>query len=246
MLLVSVVCARLGVWQLHRYDESNAISEERQSAWHAPPLTELDPAMPLSYRRAELSGRWLEGEPALTTGGLVGGQPGYQVIVLLQTAAGHRLLVDRGWVPVSVTRAQLDELHQPGAAEVSGVLLPIEGDPRGAPVVRDGLSRWALETDLYLGLLPRVLGPPYAAIAAHADPPVLPYVLVLGPELEEARSRQMGPLPVTGYQLPLPRVHHLSYAAQWFGFAGAAVLIWLWASRVRSVDPPSRRPDADR
>jgi cytochrome oxidase assembly protein ShyY1 len=229
-----VVCARLGVWQLHRYGESNAIAEERRAAWSADEVEQVDPSAALAFRRASLRGRWADVEPALITGGLVGGQPGYQVIAALETESGQRLLVDRGWVPVTTTREQLAALHQPGPAEVAGLLLPIEGSPRGEPVVRDGLVQWPLETDLYLGLLPRVLGPPFAAMAARADPPVLPYVLIAGPAFDEARHRKPGALPVPGYELPLPKVHHLSYAAQWFGFAGAALLLWLWASLVRA------------
>lgn len=230
-LVVGVVCFRLGIWQLARYDESAAISETMTTAWSETPLTRVGPGADLAHRRASLEGRWVDTDPAFVTGGLVGGQPGYQLIAIFECDDGTRLLVDRGWVPVSTTPASLAAVHQPGPARITGLLLPISGSTELVPTrTPDGLYRWPLETDLLMGLLPRVLGPPHAAIAAAADPPVGPYLLAVGPAVDEARHRKRGALPVSGYVLPLPKIHHLSYAAQWFGFAGLALLLWLWSS----------------
>lgn len=231
-------CVRLGFWQLDRYDSSQATTHEIVSAWEKPPLTTLDPAADLNNRRAALTGAWVPRSSALASGGLVSGAPGYQLMTVLQVRGGPRVLVDRGWVPVEVTPDQLAALDVPGEVSVEGLLVRLEGRTDLEPEAHlDAVPRWPLETDLLWGVLPRAKGPPLAAIAAHTSPPVAPWALRAGPALEEGRERRLGSLPVGGYVLPVPKIHHLSYAAQWFAFALLGVIVWAWMCRVRSSGP---------
>lgn len=234
--------ARLGVWQISRYHESSAKSETMRSAWSLEPLRHLPDGAgaELAWHRATLDGAYVDAVPVLVTGGLVSDEPGYHVILPFETTDGDRILVNRGWVPVTITAPELAALPRP--AHVEGLLVPIEGDATIEPVSSsDGLLRWPLETDVFLGIFQRLLGPPFAAIASHSITPVVDLALLEGEPLNEERERKRGALPVSGYVLPVPRTHHLSYAAQWFGFASATLAAWAWASYQRQ-----RRQEDDR
>jgi cytochrome oxidase assembly protein ShyY1 len=143
--------------------------------------------------------------------------------------------VNKGWVPVSTTPDIIEDLASQSKPTIEGLLMPVEGSPHIQPIISDnGMPRWPLESDLLYGVLPRVIGLPYAAIAAQEERPVMDYFVAIGPAYHDARERKPNALPVTGYSLPLPRIHHLSYAAQWFAFAGIAGLLWLWSTWQRS------------
>lgn len=234
---VAVTCARLGGWQLQRYGESQATSEAILSAWNQPPLQGLDPSAgpELAHRQARVEGAWVPGREVVVRATPVAGEPGYQLIATLALSTGGRLLVDRGWVPMAVTAAELATLDEPGTVVVEGLVVPITGDRslRAVPGP-DGLTRWPLEMDLLWGVLPRAVGLPFASLADAAPEPVVGVALRRGPALEHEDERRMGPLPVGGYVLPIPQTHHLSYAFQWFAFATLAVLIWAWFSRAPS------------
>lgn len=240
-MIVAAVCASLGVWQIRRYGESAARSAEILTAWEQEPLTAV-PARPdptLRNRRARISGTWADEEPARVSGGVVGGQPGHQLVARLHQAGGPDVLVDRGWVPFDLPRDRLLALREDGAVTVEGLLTAAEGRTDLRPIrAPDGTPLWPLDSDRAWGLFPRALGPPFGAMVTAADPPVAPWVLRVGPAFDPEHSRPLGPLPVPGYVLPLPRTHHLSYAAQWFAFAAAALGLWAWAS----LRPEETRP----
>ncbi len=237
--MVAATCAVLGVWQIRRYGESAARSREILAAWELEPISAI-PAAPdpaLRHRRARISGTWAVEEPARVSGGVVGGQPGHQVVSRLHQVSGPDVLVDRGWVPFDLSRDRLLALRETGTVTLEGLVVAAEGRTDLRPIRgADGSALWPLETDRAYGLFPRALGPPFGAMVAAAEPPVAPWVLRVGPAFEPEHSRPLRGLPVPGYVLPLPRTHHLSYAAQWFAFAALALALWAWAS-IRSGGP---------
>lgn len=234
-----VVCGALGVWQIRRYGESTARSEEVLSAWRQEPIVgvpaEADPT--LRYRRARVRGRWAEEEAVRFSGGSVGGEPGHQLVAVLDQEDGPPLLVDRGWVPMGLSREGLQALHEAGVVEIEGLLVPAEGRTDLKPTRTEaGALLWPLDTDRAYGFLPRALGPPFGAMVAASPRPLAPWVVRAGEAFEPDAHRALGALPVPGYVIPLPRTHHLSYAAQWFAFAGIALGLWAWASAAPSKE----------
>ncbi len=232
-IVVAATCLRLMVWQLARYAESEATTAAVAAQWEAEPVNQvpLDAPQALVHRRATLTGTWTERAPTLVKGGLISGVPGYQWLEVLQQPNGARVLVDRGWVPVDITHADLLRLRERDVVSIEGILVPLSGPAslRASPGP-DGLAKWPMHTDLLWGLLPRVLGQPLAAVAAAETEPVAPLALRVGPHLEDERLRKHGPLPIGGYMLPIPRTHNLSYAAQWLAFALMALVLWVWQS----------------
>jgi cytochrome oxidase assembly protein ShyY1 len=237
MVVVVVATVRLGFWQVSRFFESQAKSVAITAAWERSEVTEL-PALDdgLNNRRASLTGRVLEEIPALSAGGLVGGLPGYRYVLPFELKGGSTMLVDLGWVPVHADRAQLHGMRPEGVVTLVGLLAIAEGVRSLQPDVVAGMERWPLSGDLLLGVFPRVHGPPYGAIAA-ARSVDRGLVLRVGEPTEEERLHP-GEIPITGYTLPLPKVHHRSYAAQWFAIALGTLLLWAWYSwRPSAVKP---------
>ena len=228
-IVTVAVTVRLGVWQVSRYHQSQALSQSIHERFEQPPVERIEGSPEaLAHRRATLTGRYLDAPAALSAGGLVGGTPGYRLVLPFQLTTGDTLLVDRGWVPVDIDADALAALRVDGEVTESGLLAAAEGRTDLQPEPLDGAERWPLDGDLLLGVLPRVLGPPYAAIA-HARGVDHAIVLKVGSPRHEERLNP-GDIPIDGYVLPLPKIHHRSYAAQWFAIAAVAALLWLWSS----------------
>lgn len=233
-LSVVAVTSALGVWQLSRSAQQRARSAWLEETWAAVPVTggELHAGEALAYRRARVDGVFEPVAPALITGGLVAEEAGYRWFAPMRLASGERLLVERGWVPATVTRVELDALA--GPTTIDGYLVPLEGvsvvDGR---VTDDGRVLYPLATDRVLGILPRVLGPPLATLAEALDADELDLALLSGPRMDGETRREPGPLPIGGYTLPVRQTHHLSYAAQWFAIAGLFLGVWVWTSMTR-------------
>ncbi|MFT4621766.1 MAG: surfeit locus 1 family protein [Myxococcota bacterium] len=235
-LAAFLLTARLGVWQVDRYYESLSIADRIHERWEQPPLTSIggEPAA-IEHRRTTVRGQFIPAPYALSAGGLVGGTPGYRLISPFQIDGGPTLLVDRGWVPVDVTLEQLRSMDPGGEISLEGILAVAEGGGDLRAQVDGEVERWPLAGDRLWGVLPRVLGPPYGAVAT-ARGVDLAVVLRAG-ELREAERLGPATPPIGGYTLPLPKVHHRSYAAQWFAIAGVVLLLWLWSSLRGSVRP---------
>jgi cytochrome oxidase assembly protein ShyY1 len=154
--------------------------------------------------------------------------PGYRLVVPALQSDDTTLLVDLGWVPADLDTEALHALLPSQVETFDGLLLPATPPTTPATPEREGnIERWPLDGDHLWGILPRALGPPYGAIAAARDVDH-PWVLRVGERRHEERLEPAA-LPVTGYALPLPKVHHRSYAAQWFAIALLAAALWLWS-----------------
>lgn len=227
-LVVVLCCVRLGIWQLDRHDQAEQRREMLSDLHALPPLEGAsavqDPAA--AYRRSRLEGCYLPAPAGIVTGGLHQGSAGHRLFQLYEVQ-GQRLLVERGWIPA---HQQVSTFVDAACEPVEGLLVPVEHKAASPPEeVEPGIWRWAMGTDELLGLLPRVLGPPLASMSKHARLDA-PLALQRGPRMSSHRHRVDGPAPIGGYLVPVPTTHHLSYAAQWFGFALLALAIWLWAS----------------
>lgn len=103
----------LGRWQLHRYQERDAINTRIDAtATQAPvPLAEAlpppaagggpAPAAGTEWRRVTVTGKYDAAHEILARGRTVDGNVGFEVVTPLRLADGSAILVDRGWVPPS-------------------------------------------------------------------------------------------------------------------------------------------------
>jgi len=196
-VVVAGTCVRLGFWQLERLEERRAVNEGiRRGLGAAPVVLDGAPGPGAAYRRASATGIYDASHVVVLYGRPLEGRPGDHVLTPLRLIDGSAVLVDRGWVPTGA-RASTPS----GEVRVKGVLLPPESTDGVPPA--DGQVR---RIDLAgIGSVLRYRLAPAYLLAQDEDP---------------SPSR----LPVPA---PLPEVSegpHLSYAIQWFSFAGVALV----------------------
>ena len=204
LLLVSGVCARLGVWQLSRSHQRRVVNAAILRSRAEPPISLDAPgardSASLAYRRVTATGRYDRGRELVLRGQAYMGTPGVYVVTPLRLRESDTaLLVLRGFVPAAdAVRADLRALDEPGELSVTGLAEPI-GSGGGQPLVVEGSSTWArLDLPALRGTLPY---------------PILPVALLQTPD---------SALPRYPRRLDAPEVDdgpHLNYAVQWFLFS---------------------------
>jgi surfeit locus 1 family protein len=204
LLLVSGVCARLGVWQLSRLHQRRVVNAAILRSRAEPPISLDAPgardSASLAYRRVTATGRYDRGRELVLRGQAYMGTPGVYVVTPLRLRESDTaLLVLRGFVPAAdAVRADLRALDEPGELSVTGLAEPI-GSGGGQPLVVEGSSTWArLDLPALRGTLPY---------------PILPVALLQTPD---------SALPRYPRRLDAPEVDdgpHLNYAVQWFLFS---------------------------
>ena len=204
LLLVSGVCARLGVWQLSRLHQRRVVNAAILRSRAEPPISLDAPgsrdSASLAYRRVTATGRYDRGRELVLRGQAYMGTPGVYVVTPLRLQESDTaLLVLRGFVPAAdAVRADLRALDEPGELSVTGLAQPI-GSGGGQPLVVEGSSTWArLDLPALRGTLPY---------------PILPVALLQTPD---------SALPRYPRRLDAPEVDdgpHLNYAVQWFLFS---------------------------
>jgi surfeit locus 1 family protein len=226
-LLGALVFVRLGVWQWHRGVERSA---ERTRFEHgAGQLIELGARVatevPL-YQRVSVRGQLDGAHQFLLDNRTWQGRAGYEVLTPLKRAGAPALLVDRGWVPFTGTRAQLPEVSVAAVApvELTGRLglLPSPGlaSGRSAP---DPRAPWPKVTSY----------PDTGQLAAALAAPLEPRILLLDPQAPFGYLREWRP---PGLQ-PL---RSYSYAIQWWAFAVLTLVVWALTSRRPAAEAAQR------
>jgi surfeit locus 1 family protein len=211
-LLVAFV--GLGRWQWHR-------GQARQEEWDAF-ARGTDRVQPLGtaklddvarFARVALTGHYRPDRQFLLDNRSHQGQPGYEVLTPFELTDGRALLIDRGWIAFTGSRARLPDVSfaPPGTATVIGRVdnLPSSGLAFGhaAPAAS--------------GSWPRVT----------SYPRMLELNAAFG-HLLERRIVLLDPGAADGYvrdwQPPgLPPARHWAYAIQWWLFALTLVVLWI-------------------
>jgi cytochrome oxidase assembly protein ShyY1 len=230
-VLLAAMFVRLGFWQLHRLHERRDFKAAVVSAERAPirPLEQVATASSdpedVSYRRVEVEGRYRTADEVVVYGRALHEEPGNHVLTPLLTSSGRAILVDRGWVPVSMDHPPVPRATPPlGKVRVTGLLLPPEASSSGS-----GRVRVVTRIDPH-------------RIGAGLRYPVYPVYI----QLQSQRPAQPGALPV---RLPPPDLNggppNLSYAIQWFSFAGIALVGYVVLARRKDrAGPEPRDPPA--
>jgi surfeit locus 1 family protein len=122
----------LGMWQLRRLGEKEALIGRVETRAHVAPKDLPTPAewaklAPSDYEftHVRASGRYLQGQDALIfmnpPDGL-GREPGYMVLTPFALQAGGVVLVERGFVPASKTEDSLGRAPPAGEIDIVGLL----------------------------------------------------------------------------------------------------------------------------
>lgn len=209
LLALAVIAgfARLGLWQLQRGVEKQAmLAEAAQVLTARQPAgldTAADPRRSDRYDWAGGSGQFADGPQWLLDNQQRDGRVGVRAYRIFVPERGTPLLVDLGWLPLPGDRAMPVVERPAGHLALVGLLSP---PPSGGIALGPGMAQ---EAGGWLML--RVDIP---AISAAAGMPLAARVLRLDPAAPLGYERDLELLPNT-----LPPAKHRGYALQWFGLA---------------------------
>lgn len=209
VLIVTLTCARLGMWQLDRLEQRRARNQGTLQRMRASP-TELSSMMRDSsgflFRRVLLNGEYDDANTVIIAGRSLRGVPGVHVMTPMRLG-GAAVLVNRGWMPsADAARIDVESIREPPPSNLPGLITPMPGNyGRGAPP--DSFQRvWhRMDGERLRRQFPYPTLPFVVQILPHANQPEFP-IRLKPPEMDE------GP--------------HLGYAIQWFSFAGIAMIGW--------------------
>jgi cytochrome oxidase assembly protein ShyY1 len=215
-LVVFVVsCVELGLWQLRRNDSrrhKNALATANMALPETPMETIAAPVDRLPYRHVSARGHYDTANEILLSGRALNDRPGWDVLTPLVTADGRALIVNRGFVPLSVDKPGAAQAMPPtGTVTVEGILLASEGR---------GLFGQSVPETGRLETIPRI---DVSRIGKQLPYAVFPVYLLLAKQ----SPPQPGTLPAAEPFVPdLEKGPHLGYAIQWFSFAFAAIAVY--------------------
>ena len=219
-LLLILLFARLGMWQLDRAAEKKALADAFANPANVTIVTaELQPEQ---YQQLAADGRYLADRQVLVDNVVLNGRLGYYVITAMELPDdAPLLLVNRGWVAKDPSMQALPSI------DVGGEPRQISGKTGRLP--RVGIRPGEAFVDRVNW--PRVgVWPTNIEVAAELGRDVLPFVLLLDPAADDGFVRAWQPRE-SGTST------HYGYAFQWFALATAvAVIMVLLLRRKRKKD----------
>ena len=243
---IAGIMLMLGRWQLDRAAEKVSMREAADAARVAPAklITELNDikAAASAYTRVQVSGEWLIDRQFLWDNRTHKGRAGFEVITPMRTADGLLVLINRGWLPLGVSRAELPDVSLPSelvdsVQTVTGYFTrPSKGFASGEASSRD--ADWPKLLQFYDYPLIEDL------LSAAIVPGVVQVLELDGAGAEATKSPsslESGESPglwLTGnWQADASGpAKHYSYAFQWFAMATALAVIFVLVNLKRVVD----------
>jgi len=223
-LIMLGILMSLGFWQLDRAEQKQLLLAEFQGGGEGSPFR-LDETIKsfdgLQYQFASAVGSYDAKRQILHDNRTHNGVAGYHILTPLHLAGSDRaVLVNRGWVPLGVSR---DQLPDNPVSEVEREVI--------------GRLKKATQEDFRLGDEELRQGWPYRI--QHIDTDMLgdelgyrlmPVVLLLNPDESDGFYREWHPM-------TFGPERNLGYAVQWFGLALALAIIYL-AVNIHRVKQP--------
>lgn len=229
MAALTLVFVYLGVWQMQRLAEKDALVSAVAERLHQPPVP-----LPPQAQWASLDLEKLNFSPVTLTGAFRNEQavtvftslsdakgpasgPGYWVVTPFVLDAGGTVFVNRGFVPEQMQEAALSDPDAPqGQTTITGLIRPPES--AGLFVPEANMSdrvEWVRDP---------------VRLALMVDPALAPFA----PFYVDQVAGAPGVLPQGGETVVEFPNNHLGYALTWFGFAIITPIMlgfWLWRQR---------------
>ncbi|HEY2416738.1 MAG TPA: SURF1 family protein [Steroidobacteraceae bacterium] len=206
-LLAVLAFFQLGRWQWHRAEQKRVLVAAFYAGDRAvQPLAGHSSAALPRYAQVRARGHY-DGEHQFLLDNMShDGRPGYEVLTPLLLEGGGTLMVNRGWVPLTVSRRQLPVIAVDDSVSVSpaGKLdaLPVAGIALGH-LPPDHGPQWPKLTSF----------PVMADLSTALARPLEARQLLLNPDEPYGYLRDWKPNTSFGPE------GHISYAVQWWGFA---------------------------
>ena len=229
------ILLRFGFWQIERAEEKTPLEQDYNQRMQAPPIS-LQQAMALSdraYVRVTLEGQFDNERLMLLDNKIFQGRVGYEVIapfiltsplsVETDTKQGQGidyLWVNRGWLALGESRAQLPQVPQIKHQQriVVGIDLPV-GEP------------FMLADEPYKGQWPEVLQKVDVERMNQRYGQSSP--LQGAPFMVRLAEGSPGQLQMIWQPINMTPAKHLGYALQWFTMAFALTLLYLYVTLKR-------------
>lgn len=220
-LLALAATLSLGLWQLSRAGQKQAMQAAMQDAGQLPPLGNAplfgtpDPQS-LMHRRASLQGRWQASGTVYLENRQMNAKPGFFVLTPLKPEpAGPLVLVLRGWAPRDFqNRAALPPVNTPeGLVEVQGVMAAPPSKLHDFGGTEQGPIRQNLDMTRYSA----ELGQPLFALALRQQGAASEGLLRQWPQIDLGVEKHQG------------------YALQWFALAALVAGLFIWFQIVRPL-----------
>jgi len=210
-LLLVVMMARLGIWQLERADEKKQLFAQ----WEKPAIdASFDLPANTTYQKVTVTGMLDQQRYFLLDNKIRGGRAGYEVLVLMSLEANKTLLVNLGWVAGQFNRDELPAIKIPrGTIEVSGWIKKIE---RAFQLQDDAWQQgWPKRIQqIEFGKMFDVLAiNNLQQIVLLSEKPLLPELVTQWKPVNMSVNK------------------HLGYAAQWFLMAIVLCFMMIWFYR---------------
>ena len=215
----------LGFWQLDRAGQKRLLLAEYNAGARATVLR-LDAGVRsvtgLQYQFASATGHFDAEHQFLLDNRTHEGVAGYEVLTpLILRDAAVGVLVNRGWIPLGVSRQALPQIPVGrGERTVTGRLKEpaLKGFTLGDEEIRRGWPYRVQRVDIN-------------RLAGELGYPLLPLELLLDPGQPDGYVRDWHPLMTFGPE------RNVGYAVQWFGLAAALIVIYLAVNLRKPGEP---------
>lgn len=222
VILIALLCVRLGIWQLHRLQQKrdrNAVAHQRmQMAPVRITSFSLDSAG-LIYRHATATGTYDDERTIILAGRSYNGAPGVYVLTPLRIG-NAAVLVNRGWLPSSdAASVDISQTREIAGDSVTGLIVKFSEDPRTDRDTTDNFRRVWYHLN-------------HGAAQKKFPYPLADFLLQRLPEAKATAAIKRVDVPA------FDEGPHLGYAIQWFSFAVIGIVGWivlLARSRARST-----------
>ncbi len=209
--------ARLGLWQLDRAAEKQALHDARQRQRALPPLSAAELArrpdeVPAQlHRSVDLQGTWLAAHTVYLENRQMNGRPGFFAVTPLRLGDGSAVLVERGWVPRDLLdRTRVAAPAPPaGAVQVQGRIAP----GPGRLYEFAGAASGPIRQNLDIAAFARETGLPLRPLSVVQEDGTVPAA--------DGLLRQWS-APAAGVQ------KHYGYAFQWFALSALIIGLYAW------------------
>ncbi len=222
---VAVGTARLGVWQLDRATQKQALQALIDARAALPPLDAqalartADEALAQHYRGVRIEGRWVAGATIFLDNRQMRARPGFFVVTPLALDDGTAVLVQRGWVGRDARdRSLLPALPlAPGRVVLQGRIAPppqrlYEFDAEATGPIRQNIDLDAFAHETRQTLRPL--------------------------SIQQTAGDDSGGVLLRDWPSPSVDVHkNYGYAFQWFALACLVTGLYVWFQLIR----PRRR-----
>ncbi len=229
--LLAALFVKFGLWQMHKAEYKLSLQKqynkyELNEAEELPRnFSNLDE---LRYKKVHVSGEYLPQYEILLDNQFDGERSGYYVITPLKIEGSKEIvLINRGWIEASKNHAQVPYVNTPTSRQniVGNIWIPSQ-------------KFYTLEKKSY----PNEVDKSWNKVWQNMDltyfseivpMKTLPIVIRMSPSAEGGFARN--------WVRPDDRIEkHLSYAYQWYGFAIASILIYLYLS-IHRIDRNIKR-----